>query len=180
MLNTNKQSMLTLIKCDDTSNKIILYYSYKITFLPLLHSMKQVKSGNIKENMNIQKGIWNLKLWDINMLSASSSLILHLLLLSLSKKLINTFINVDCYTNISSTDLIFGGSLINTPRELCAGIYSGRDSHPREKINWSQCNLEVKIIKYTRNNLQRSLRIIHPKIFHVIFVLSVDNWIFGK
>jgi hypothetical protein len=57
LLNTNKQSMLTLIRCDGTSNKIILSYSYEITFLPLLHCMKQVKSGNIKKGMDMQKGV---------------------------------------------------------------------------------------------------------------------------
>jgi hypothetical protein len=59
LLNTNKQSMFTLIRCDGTSNKIILSYSYKIIFLPLLRCMKHVKSCNIKEDRNIQKGVQN-------------------------------------------------------------------------------------------------------------------------
>jgi hypothetical protein len=57
LLNTNKQSMLTLIRCDGMSNKIILSYSYEITFLPLLHCMKQGKLGNIKEGRNMQKRV---------------------------------------------------------------------------------------------------------------------------
>ena len=55
LLNTNKQFMITLIKCNGTSNKIIISYLYEIIFLPLLRCMRQFKSSNIKENMNIQK-----------------------------------------------------------------------------------------------------------------------------
>ncbi|KAL9339334.1 hypothetical protein Peur_068349 [Populus x canadensis] len=57
LLNTNEQSMLTLIRCNGTSNKIILSYSYEITFLPLLRCMKQGKSDNIKEGRNMQKRV---------------------------------------------------------------------------------------------------------------------------
>jgi hypothetical protein len=45
-LNTNKQSILILIRCDDMNNRIILFYYYEITSLPLQCCMKQVKSGN--------------------------------------------------------------------------------------------------------------------------------------
>ena len=73
LFNTNKQSMPTLIRYDCTSKKIILYFSHKITFLPLLQCMKQVKSSNIKKGRNIQKEVRNLILKDTNTLSASSS-----------------------------------------------------------------------------------------------------------
>ena len=51
-LNTNKQLMLILIRCDGTSSRIILFYYYKITSLSLLRCIKQVKSSNIKGSMN--------------------------------------------------------------------------------------------------------------------------------
>jgi hypothetical protein len=51
-LNTNKQLILILIRCDGTSSRIILFYYYKITSLSLLRCIKQVKSGNIKGSMN--------------------------------------------------------------------------------------------------------------------------------
>jgi len=50
--------MLTLIRCDGTSNKIILSYSYEITFLPLLHYMKQVK-----HIQNIPCDFYNIISW---------------------------------------------------------------------------------------------------------------------
>ena len=54
-LNTNKLSRLILIRCDSTINKIILSYSYKIIFLPFLHSVRQWKSGDIKEGKRGRK-----------------------------------------------------------------------------------------------------------------------------
>jgi hypothetical protein len=61
-LNTNKQLMFILIRCDGMSSRIILFYYYKITSLSLLRCIKQVKSGNIKGSMNRQekKGEKNL------------------------------------------------------------------------------------------------------------------------
>jgi len=43
-LNTNKPSIFILIRCDGTISKIILSYSYNITFLPLSRCMRQWKN----------------------------------------------------------------------------------------------------------------------------------------
>ena len=59
-LNTNKPSILKLIRCDDTSSRIILFYYYEITSLPLLHCIKQLKPDNIKGEWDIQKGVRDL------------------------------------------------------------------------------------------------------------------------
>jgi hypothetical protein len=47
--------MLILIKFDGMSNIIILFYYYKIIFLPLICCMKQVKPDNIKGSKSIQE-----------------------------------------------------------------------------------------------------------------------------
>jgi hypothetical protein len=74
----NRIDNLALIRCDGTISKIILSYWYKITSIPLLCCMKQVKSGNIKESINIQEGVRKPYTLRQNTFSASSFLILHL------------------------------------------------------------------------------------------------------
>jgi len=55
-LNMNKPSILILIRCEGIISKIILSYSYKITFLPLLRCIRQWKPGDIKEGKKERKG----------------------------------------------------------------------------------------------------------------------------
>ena len=43
------------MRCDDVNNRIILFYHYEITSLPLTHPMKQVKTCNIKGSLSTQK-----------------------------------------------------------------------------------------------------------------------------
>ena len=76
--------MLILIRCDDTSSGIIIFYYYEVTSLPLIRCMKQVKPDNIKESTSIQeKGLKPYTLKHKHIFS-SSTWILHLLPLPLS------------------------------------------------------------------------------------------------
>jgi hypothetical protein len=47
--------MLILIRCDSTSNKILLFYYCEITSLPLLCYMKQAKPDIIKRRVEYIK-----------------------------------------------------------------------------------------------------------------------------
>jgi hypothetical protein len=53
LLNMNKSSMLILIRNDGTSNTIILSYSYKIIFLPLLRCIAWNSSNKINTFINV-------------------------------------------------------------------------------------------------------------------------------
>jgi len=137
--------MFTLIRCDSTSNKIILSYSYEITFLPLLRFMRQFKSCNLKDNRNIHK-------WERHILGHKHILNFFplifgssfLIFFYLHKSSLISSLMLFFYINIHNTDLIFEESPINTPRGFCIGIYSIRVSYPswkdlsKEKSTWSR------------------------------------------
>ena len=121
LLNTNKQSMLILIRCDGTSSRIILFYYYKIISLPLLRCMKQVKPCNIKGSTSIQEKGSKPYTMKHKHITSSSTWILHLLSLSLlyfHKSSLIYLLMLFCYIKIPRTDLIFRGLPINTTKGL--------------------------------------------------------------
>ena len=176
--------MLILIRCDGTSSRIILFYYYEITSLPLLRCIKQVKSGNIKKSVSRQeKGLKPYTLRHKHNPSSSpptSTFFSPYSSLS-SSKLINTFINDFCNIKIPRTDLIFEGFPINTHRSLkrtlCRYLFKKRFTPPwRNPLKKSQYSIEVKVVEHIVNDVQGSLGIIHSRIFSVIFVSS-SLWI---
>jgi hypothetical protein len=77
--------MLILMRYDGINNRIILFYHYKITSLLLTHSMKQVKTCNIKGSLSTQKKGSKPYALRHKHIPSLFPLHLHLLLLNLHK-----------------------------------------------------------------------------------------------